>query len=343
MESKQEQHQQRVTRLAPSPTGALHLGNARTFLVNWALARQNGWKVVLRIEDLDTPRVKPGVIELTVDLLAWLGIDWDTPPLIQSTQRAHHEAAMHKLASLGLVYPCLLSRAEIDAAASAPQEVAGASPEGVGAGRENVYPRHLRPEQRPTRFEDTFPSWRFAVGDEWVKFDDMVAGQQHHHPASSIGDFVVWTRRDLDKAGSMAKPGQAAYQLAVVVDDAMAGVTDVVRGDDLLDSAARQMMLYSALGVGSAPRYWHLPLVRGSDGRRLAKRHGDTRLDMYRARGVRAERVIALIARWCGIAGAGGGEGEMTAGEFRERLVVDTIPRSPVVFTAEDEAWLSHR
>ena len=280
-------------------------------------------------------------MELTVDLLSWLGIDWDTDPLIQSTQRELHESAMRKLASKGLVYHCSLSRAEIDAAASAPQETAWpAQVDGAATGRENVYPRHLRPVQRPSTFEDAYPSWRFVVPDDWVTFDDMIAGKQRHQPATSIGDFVVWTRRESEKSSQHTKPGQAAYQLAVVVDDANVGVTDVVRGDDLLDSAARQMMLYHALDAGVAPRYWHLPLVRGDDGRRLAKRHGDTRLDVYRSRGIRAERVIALIARWCGISPVGH---EMTAAEFRQRLAVDTIPRNPVVFTAEDEAWLSHR
>ena len=309
------------TRLAPSPTGALHLGNARTFLINWAMARRNGWEIVLRIEDLDTPRVKPGVIDLTIDLLRWLGVDWDAGPFIQSHEPGPHVEAMRALAAKGLGYPCDLTRAQIEAAASAPQEGAHEIP----------FPASLRPAERPRTFTDDAPSWRFAVEDEPVVIEDEFRGRQTLHPARSAGDFIVWTRRTADKAG------QPAYQLAVVVDDARQGVTRVVRGDDLLDSAARQVLLYRALGLGAPPGYFHLPLVRGADGRRLAKRHGDTRLDHYRVRGVPPERIIGLVAWWCGVIGS---PRAMEIGEFREGLDLGTIPRSDVVFGPEDDAWL---
>ena len=310
-----------TTRLAPSPTGALHLGNARTFIINWALARRNGWRIVLRIEDLDTPRIKPGVIELTIDLLAWLGMDWDAGPLIQSHEPAPHLAAMHALAARGLIYPCDLTRAQIEAAASAPQEGAHDTP----------FPASLRPASRPSVFTDDAPSWRFAVADEPVTIEDRFLGSRTLHPAHTAGDFIVWTHRDTDK------PGQPAYQLAVVVDDARQGVTHIVRGDDLLDSAARQSLLYRELGLGPAPAYYHLPLVRGADGRRLAKRHGDTRLDRYRARGVAPERIIGLAAYWCGVTPR---REPVTIAAFRDRLDLDIIPRSDVVFGPEDDAWL---
>ncbi|MFO0831174.1 MAG: glutamate--tRNA ligase family protein [Phycisphaerales bacterium] len=310
-----------MTRLAPSPTGALHLGNARTFLMNWAMARRAGWRVVLRVEDLDTPRVKPGVVDLTVDLLGWLGIDWDAGPVVQSGERAHHVAAVGELAGKGLVYPCGLTRREVGAAQGAPQE----------GDHEVVFPASLRPAVLPTAFSDVHPAWRFATPGVEVVFQDVFAGEQRVRPARTIGDFVVWTRRE------PAAAGQAAYQLAVVVDDARAGVTHVVRGDDLIDSAARQLLLYRALGLTPEPVYCHVPLVRGADGRRLAKRHGDTRLDAYRARGVSAERVVGLCAWWCGITGA---PEPMSAAAFLGGFRLDRVPRGDVTFLPENDAWL---
>ncbi len=308
-------HQPHTTRLAPSPTGALHLGNARTFLVNWALARVRGWKIVLRIEDLDGPRVKPGAIEGTIETLRWLGVDWDEGPVVQSNDLAPYRVAMGALARAAKAYPSELTRTEIDAAASAPQE--GMS--------ESVFPASLRPELSMREFDAEMTNWRFVVGPDEVEFVDGFAGKQRHQPAATIGDFVIWTKR-----------GQPAYQLAVVVDDQRQGVTQVVRGNDLLDSAARQLLLYRALGQTPEPAYTHLPLVRGEDGKRLAKRHGDTRIETYRAAGVRAQRVVGLVAKWCGIAG----EEEMSAVDFSRRLDLNTMSRDDVVFTPEDHAWL---
>jgi glutamyl-tRNA synthetase len=305
-----------TTRLAPSPTGALHLGNARTFLVNWALARQGGWRVVLRIEDLDGPRVKAGAVEETVAVLGWLGMDWDEGPLVQSADLQPYVEAMRALAARGRVYPSELTRGEIEAAASAPQE-------GVG---ESVFPASLRPEVRAREFSGGEENWRLVVEPGVVRFEDRFAGAQEHEPSRVVGDFVVWTKR-----------GQPSYQLAVVVDDHRQGVTQVVRGNDLLDSAARQLLLYRALGFSPEPRYTHLPLVRGADGKRLAKRHGDTRLSHYRARGVRAERVIGLMAWWCGAVER---PEAMTAPEFAGRFRLDTMTRSDVTFRPEDDAWL---
>jgi glutamyl-tRNA synthetase len=313
-----------VTRLAPSPTGALHLGNARTFLINWALARQNGWRIVLRIEDLDTPRVKPSVIDLTIDLLEWLGIDWDEGPHIQSGDLAPYRAAMDALASRAMTYPSSLTRTQIEAAASAPQE----------GSHEVLYPASLRPSEFPPVFDDAGPSWRLVVPEGAVRFDDAFAGPQSHDPSRTIGDFVIWTRRD------PKRPGQPAYQLAVVVDDHRQGITQIVRGDDLLDSAARQLLLYRALGCAPEPVYTHLPLVKGPDGKRLAKRHGDTRLDTYRLQGATPQRVIGLIAHWSGLPGPSGRPRPMDAHEFRDSFSLRKMNKEPVVFTAEDDAWL---
>jgi glutamyl-tRNA synthetase len=315
-----------TTRLAPSPTGALHLGNVRTFVVNWALARQRNWRIVLRIEDLDTPRVKPETVQLTLDLLAWLGLCWDGDALVQSTRRDAHVAAMQALAAGGWVYASAKVRSMgevVEAAQSAPNEGA----------REVRFGAEHRPASLPTEFADLSPTWRFATPAEEVVVHDGFVGRCVVKPAESVGDFVVWSRRDCAHG-----QGQAAYQLAVVVDDAFAGVTHVVRGNDLLDSAGRQMLLMRALGI-APPAYIHLPLVRGSDGKRLAKRHGDTRLDVYRARGVSARRVIGLMASWCGIEPREQRR-EMDLGEFVERFSLATLSTQDVVYGAEDEAWL---
>lgn len=283
----------RVTRLAPSPTGALHLGNARTFLVNWALARRLGWRIVLRIEDLDGPRIKADAAAGIMDTLGWLGIDWDEGPLVQSADLGPYRAAMATLAGGGWAYACELTRQQIELAASAPQD-----------GAHDVrFPAELRPagfrpgEPNPSLAAawasggEGGANWRLATPEGAVEFTDEFAGPQRIDPSVSVGDFVIWTKR--------AAP---AYQLAVVVDDARQGVTDVVRGDDLLDSAARQILLYRALGLQErTPRYWHLPLVIGPDGKRLAKRHGDSRVETYRRAGVAPEAVIGLIGGWCGI------------------------------------------
>lgn len=304
------------TRLAPSPTGALHLGNARTFIVNWAFARQRDWEIIFRVEDLDTPRVKPGAIDDTIETLRWLGIDWDTPPIIQSQDLSPYEDAMRALASKRLVYPCDLTRAQIEAASSAPH-----------AGEHEIrFPPELRPLDIPSAFDTPESSWRFVVGPGAAEFSDAFAGARSIDPSQTIGDFVVWTKRALP-----------AYQLAVVVDDARQGVTQVVRGDDLLDSAARQLLLYDALDLSPRPTYTHLPLIRGEDGRRLAKRHGDTRLTHYRDLGVRPERIIALLARWSGFTDP---PAEMSAPEFRDAFSLDTMPRSDITYTREDERWL---
>jgi glutamyl-tRNA synthetase len=328
-------NRQDITRLAPSPTGALHLGNARTFLINWAIARKLNWRIVFRIEDLDTPRIKPEAVGDLADTLEWLGIDWDKPligppenPLVQSKDLEPYRETMRILAERGLAYPCELTRAQIEAAASAPQE----------GSHETPFPDRLRPPVAgaPMDFdriqadaklrEGTSTNWRFFCPKGEVPFDDRIAGNQSFDPSEITGDFVLWTKRDLP-----------SYQLAVVVDDDRQGVTQVVRGDDLLDSGSRQLLLYRALDLGPEPAYWHLPLVIGTDGKRLAKRHGDTRIDHYREKGVPAEAVIGLIAHWS-IRGAP--RAPLSAAEFKDRFDPATMDREPVEFTSEDDAWL---
>jgi glutamyl-tRNA synthetase len=312
-----------VTRLAPSPTGALHLGNARTFLINWALAKNNDWKIVLRVEDLDGPRVDPQASQAAIDTLAWLGLDWEGEPFYQSHDLAPYRDALASLYRKGAIYPCTCTRKEIINAQSAPHEDE----------HELRYPGTCRPEQdvdvpEPTEaiLQDSAIAWRVAVPEESVSYQDVLHGQQSFNIQQQVGDFVV-----------ASKMGLPAYQLAVVVDDARQGVTQIVRGDDLLGSACRQLFLYRLLGLTPIPTYTHLPLVLGPDGRRLAKRHGDTRIDTYRQRGIDVRRIIGLLARWSGI---GKGYDEMTANDFAEEFNLEQLGRGPVAMTQEDEAWL---
>jgi len=210
------------------------------------MARLHDWKIVLRIEDLDGPRVKPGAIESCLATLKWLGIDWDKGPWVQSEAPEPHAAAMRELARRGLVYPCELTRAEIETAASAPHAShtspsPAPAPGGAQAGGESRFPPELRPtDVCPRAFDTPATNWRFVTPAEPVGFVDTFAGAHEANPGRDVGDFVVWTKR-----------GQPAYQLAVVVDDHRQGVTRVVRGDDLLGSTGRQLLLMLVIEMGT--------------------------------------------------------------------------------------------
>jgi glutamyl-tRNA synthetase len=269
-----------VGRLAPSPTGAQHVGNARTYLIAWLSARSQGGRVVLRIEDIDSPRVKAGAAEEACADLRWLGLDWDGEPLVQTRRLGQYAAALERLKELDVVYPCTCTRGDIERAASAPHlEHEGPVYPGTCAGR--------RAADAVTLGERPF-AWRFRVPDTPVTFHDGFRGPMTLDLRELGGDFVVWKSADAP-----------AYQLAVVVDDAAQGVTEVIRGDDLVPSTPRQRLLYQALGL-QPPRFIHVPLVVGVDGRRLAKRHGDTRLAALRQQGVPPERLLGLLAFSCG-------------------------------------------
>lgn len=309
----------RKTRLAPSPTGALHLGNARTFIATWALAKQRGWRVVLRIDDLDSPRVKKGADSEAIDILRWLGLDWDEGPVYETDSLEEYSRQLQRLADQGLVYPCTCTRKQIAAASlSAPH-----------AGEHELrYPGTCRPEQ-PTPFSiSSFPpgnvAWRLRVPDETISFDDKFAGLREINVQRQVGDFLVTN-----------KEGVAAYQLACVVDDSLAGMTDVIRGDDLLDSTPRQILLARMLGIPPVG-YWHLPIVVGEDGHRLAKRHGDTTIASYRRGGVSQSRLLGLIGDWCGF----GCRQETDSAGFLSSFSMERMPRDRVVFSESDHQWL---
>ena len=278
-----------VGRLAPSPTGALHLGNARSFLLAWLSVRHAGGNLILRIEDIDSPRIKTWARQSTFDDLRWLGLDWDFgpdlggphAPYFQTERRDHYQSVLDRLIEREMVYPCDCSRSEIAASASAPHE-ALEGPIYAGTCRS----RSTRNAHALT--ESDF-AWRFRASDQVRHWHDQIAGIQSANIAAQLGDFIV-AKGD----------GTPAYQLAVVVDDQAMGVNEVLRGDDLIASTFRQLDLLAALGW-APPQYIHVPLMIGSDGRRLAKRHGDTRLSWFREAGYEADQLVGYLAWTAGL------------------------------------------
>jgi glutamyl-tRNA synthetase len=300
-----------VARLAPSPTGAQHVGNARTYLLAWLSARSQGGRLLLRIEDIDSPRVKMGADQAILDDLQWLGLDWDGEPIVQTTRLAQYQRALEELKQQEMVYPCTCTRGDIERAASAPH----LEHEGP------VYPGScaFRTASDAETLGDRPYAWRLRTNDEMLTWDDGFLGPQLLSPAAS-GDFVVWK-----------SAGTPAYQLAVVVDDAEGGVTEVVRGDDLVPSTPRQLLLYRHLNK-IPPRFFHVPLVIGPDGRRLAKRHGDTRLSSLRGSGVSAESLLGLLAWSCGWIDR---IEPIAARDLLPLFRWDSIPHQPFVLTPE--------
>lgn len=252
-------------RLAPSPTGYLHLGHARTFWV--AQERARGGTLVLRNEDLDRDRCKPEFVQAMLEDLRWFGFEWQEGPFAQSERMHLYREAFCKLKAAGFLFPCLCSRKDVQRALQAPHQ----------GEDEPVYPGTCRTRTN----EGGRVNWRFRVPDgETIRFVDGFHGEQNFVAGKDFGDFVVWRQDDLP-----------AYQLAVVVDDAAMRITEVVRGADLLLSTARQLLLYHALGI-EPPKFYHCPLMTDEHGVRLAKRHEALSLRTLRAQGATPESLL---------------------------------------------------
>ncbi|MBI2760450.1 MAG: tRNA glutamyl-Q(34) synthetase GluQRS [Chloroflexi bacterium] len=301
-------------RLAPSPTGGLHVGNVRTLMLAWLSARAAGGEVVLRVEDLDRARCKPGYTEQMTADLRWLGFDWDEgpdvggphAPYLQSLRDDGYATALQRLIGGGWAYPCVCSRAELALAASAPHGPAGPAYPGTCRDR-------FRDAEQARRESGREPAWRFdsrrSPRRPWQDAFRPDAAQP-----MDVDDFVLW-RAD----------GVPAYQLAVVVDDLAMGITEVVRGDDLADSTPRQLALIAALG-GAAPAYRHVSLVQDEQGNRLAKRGGATQVAELREIGAQPEQIIGLLAHSAGVADA---PSPVALTSLVHRFTWDRVAREP--------------
>ena len=291
-------------RFAPSPSGRMHLGNVFSALLAWLSVRNQGGRMLLRIEDLDPDRCRPEYAETLKRDLDWLGLDWDAEQTPQSRRTEAYRAEFDKLAALGLVYPCYCSRAELHAA-SAPHASDGTV---VYAGT----CRDLTPEQRAVKTRA--PAWRVRVPDERITVHDGLQGLWQEDLARDCGDFII-RRSD----------GVYAYQLAVVADDGAMGVTQVVRGRDLLSSPPRQILLYRLLGY-PVPEFGHAPLLLASDGRRLSKRDGDLGLASLRER-YTPEEIVGKLAY---LAGLNPGGGPRTPEALAQGFDWDAVPRQDI-------------
>jgi len=271
-------------RLAPSPTGLLHLGHARTFWIAQERARANRGTLILRNEDLDAQRFKLEFVSAMLEDLRWFGFEWQEGPdcggpfaPYNQNERIHfYRAALEKLRGRGLIYPCTCSRKDIRSAARAPHATDDDEP---------IYPGTCRNNSASTFEPSARFNWRFRVSDgETISFTDGHFGPQQFVAGKDFGDFVVWRHDDVP-----------AYQLAVVADDAAMQITEVVRGADLLKSTARQLLLYRALNL-PAPAFFHCPLMTDDSGVRLAKRHDALSLRSLHEGGASPE---TLRQSWC--------------------------------------------
>ena len=315
-------------RYAPSPTGQLHLGNARTaLLAYWQVRSQNG-QFVMRVEDLDSQRSRPEFVQANLEELRWLGLSWDEgpdaggpyAPYRQSERFRLYEEALTTLQASGHLFECYLSRKDL----RQDLEVASA-PHGAGAVYGEAQRKLNEQVKAQKQFEGKTPSLRFAVKPRTLTFRDEVLGDVTLNPAQDTGDFVV-RRAD----------GEWAYQLAVVVDDIAMNITHVLRGDDLLPSTGAQLLLYEALGA-EPPVFAHVPLLLDADGSRLAKRKGSLTLTSLKAAGVKPERVVGLLAFTAGFMAK---LEEARADDFAGAFNLSSIRKEPSRLTDDLLAWL---
>ena len=271
-----------VGRFAPTPSGRMHLGNVFSALMAWASVRSQNGSLILRVEDLDIRAHNPQYTSLLLDDLQWLGLTWDKGPYYQSRRTELYQEALLDLRQQGLLYPCFCSRADLHAA-QAPHASDGTY---VYAGT----CRNLSQSERKELSSHKIPATRIHVPNKIYAFEDKVYGSTSQNLAESCGDFIVQRADDV-----------FAYQLAVVVDDADMGITEVVRGSDLLSSTPRQLYLQDVLGL-SHPTYAHLPLLVAPDGRRLSKRNHDLDLGVLRSQGKTPEEILGFLAYCVGLA-----------------------------------------
>lgn len=311
-----------VGRFAPSPSGRMHLGNAFSSLMAWLGARSTGGRMVMRIEDLDPRAQSRERADQIMRDLTWLGLDWDEGPYYQSERIDRYEEALAQLDAQGLIYPCFCTRSQLHAA-SAPHASDGTYVyQGTcrGLSRQEVASRaKVRPPAIRLRVPE--PSEPLGV----IAFDDLVFGAHEEVLAQDCGDFLV-RRSD----------GVFAYQLAVVVDDALMGVTEVVRGRDLLGSVARQQYLFALLGY-QAPTYAHVPLLVAPDGRRLSKRERDLDLGALKDAGADPRQIVGTLAHAVGIAD----EGErVSPHELITRFSWDVVAQHRSDIVVDPASWM---
>ena len=300
-----------VGRFAPSPSGRMHLGNLWSCLLAWLSARSEGGSMVLRLEDLDPDRCKREYCDQVMRDLEWLGLDWDNQPVYQSERTELYAQVFGELEQRGLVYPCYCNRSE-RLAASAPHRSDGVV---IYGGR----CRDLSAREREMLAATRRPAWRLRVPEEEYTFTDLLQGEYRENLERDCGDFIL-RRSD----------GVYAYQLAVVVDDALMGVNQVVRGQDLLDSTPRQNYIQDLLGY-SHPRYGHVPLLLAGDGRRLAKRDRDQELGQLQQRCTAAE----LVGKLAHLAGLLDRPEAITPRELVSLFSWDKVPKGDI----KVDAW----
>ena len=309
-------------RLAPSPTGFLHLGNAWAFFLAWLGARSRGGKIILRMEDIDPVRSRPEYATAIRRDLQWLGLNWDGEVYAQSARLGMYEQAIADFDARGLIYPCYCTRKELRELASAPHMAANDGGVGdLGAPYPGACRNLTLKERAEFEAQGRKPCLRLRYPEQDVKITDLILGECIFKGSESGGDFAL-RRSD----------GVFAYQLAVSVDDAAMGITQVVRGRDILASTPRQIYLLQLLD-GAIPEYAHVPLILDHEGERLAKRHDSLRLATLRERGVAAEAVIGWLAR---LAGLQDNAKAAKASDFLSSFSFSRLPKENILLNGEN-------
>jgi len=315
-------------RLAPSPTGTLHIGTARTAVFNWLFARNSGGSFLLRIEDTDRERSKEAFTANILEGLQWLGINWDEEPVIQSERIADHRAAIQTLLDRGLAYRCYANEAELEAMREA-QKASNQAP------RYDNRHRHLTPEQEAAyQQEGREAVIRFRIDDTTeIRWTDLVRGPMSWRGADLGGDMVVARRAPSDQIGD------PLYNLVVVVDDAAMAISHVIRGEDHIANTAKQLLLYEALGLPK-PTFAHTPLILNAEGRKLSKRDGVTSINDFRSMGYTAE-AIANYMTLLGWSVPEGMDERFTLAQAAEVFSFDRVNKAGARFDWDKLNWLN--